>query len=162
MMTAVGAGRGLVVTIGARACSVPLAHVIETMRPLPMEIVTGMPPFIRGLSIIRGSPVPVVDLAEGLGTNRSSGDRNEKGTPSRFVALRLGDRRVALLVDAVLGVRDIAGASLEDMPPLLRGASTEIIEAIGILDAELLVVLRATRILSEDVWQKLDARGGSP
>lgn len=151
-------GDGVIVTVGSRACSVPLAHVVETMRPLPIEIVMGMPPFIRGLSVIRGAPVPVVDLALAMGASLASEDSGESGTARRFVVLRLSHRRVALLVDAVLGIRQIDATRLEEMPPLLRGASTEIVEAIGTLDAQLLVVLRATRIVNEETWQKLDAR----
>jgi chemotaxis signal transduction protein len=51
-----------VVMVGARACAFPLHHVAETMRPLPIESVAGTPSFVRGVSVIRGVPTPVVDL----------------------------------------------------------------------------------------------------
>ena len=144
----------LVVTAGSRACAVPLAHVIETMRPLPIEAIPGMPPFVRGLAVVRGSPAPVVDLAEALGAT-------ETHAPTRFVLLRLGSRRAVLAVSAVVGVRDLDVVSLEQMPPLLRGAGAALVEAIGMLDAELLVVLHATRILPEETWERLDAHGAT-
>jgi purine-binding chemotaxis protein CheW len=131
--------KALVVRIGTRLCMVPLAHVIETMRPLPIDVVGDMPRFVVGLSVIRGAPVPVVDLSPALGGGEAS-------VTSRFVSLRLGDRRVALAVNSVIGVRDIDHAALQEMPPLLA-AGADLIDAIGTLDAQLLVVLRATRIL---------------
>jgi purine-binding chemotaxis protein CheW len=146
---------GLVVSVGSQACFVPLDHVVETTRPLPVETVVGTPPFVRGLSVIRGAPVPVVDLAAVIGAA-------ETGSVSRFIVLRLGDRRVALAVDAVSGVREIDAASMEEMPPLLGGASAEIIAAIGTLDTQFLLVLRATRIVSEDIWQKLETVEAGP
>jgi purine-binding chemotaxis protein CheW len=122
------------------------------MRPLRVEPITGVPPFVRGLSIIRGSPVPVVDLGSLLAGH--PGD-----TSTRFVTLRVGDRRVALAVDAVLGVCDLDASLVRELPPLLRDAGTDAIGAIGSLDAELLVVLRAAHVLPADVWQRLRTRG---
>jgi purine-binding chemotaxis protein CheW len=46
------------------------------------------------------------------------------------------------------------------MPPLLRGANADVVQAIGTLDAQLLVVLRSSRILPEEVWDALTKREG--
>jgi hypothetical protein len=43
-----------VVRVGARVCALPLHHVVETMRPLPIDPVVGTPAFISGVSVIRG------------------------------------------------------------------------------------------------------------
>jgi chemotaxis signal transduction protein len=51
----------LVVMVGARACAFPLHHVAETMRPLPIKHVAGTPGFVCGVSVIHGTPTPVVD-----------------------------------------------------------------------------------------------------
>ena len=42
--------------------ALPLEHVVETMRPLPVEPLGDAPRFILGLSIVRGEPIPVVDV----------------------------------------------------------------------------------------------------
>jgi purine-binding chemotaxis protein CheW len=142
---------GLFVMVGSRTCCIPLVHVIETMRPLPITALTGVNPVVRGLAVIRGVPVPVVDLARAMSATSA-----ETTTDARFVALRVGARRVALLVDSVVGVRAIDASTME-MPPLLRAASTDMIESIGAVDAQLLVVLRATRVLTDETWQAIDA-----
>jgi purine-binding chemotaxis protein CheW len=85
-----GVSRSLVVRVQTRACAVSLTHVIEIMRPLPIEAIAGMPPFVLGVSIIRGTPTPVVDLGLILGAPGSGAER--------FVTLRLGQRQVALSV----------------------------------------------------------------
>jgi chemotaxis signal transduction protein len=77
-------------------------------------------------------------------------------TGSRFVILRCGSRRVALIVDAVLDVRTIEPRVLAALPPLL-GGSTELAVAIGTLDAELVVVLDASRLLPVETWNALEA-----
>ena len=141
----------LVVMAGARACAIPLHHVAETMRPLPIEPVAGMPGFVRGVSVIRGVPTPVVDLKALMENSGNS------ATCGRFVTIKLGERQVALSVDGVAGVRTLDPAKLGELPPILRDAATGIIEAIGTRDAQLLVVLRAARIIPDEVWTTLAA-----
>lgn len=141
----------LVVTVGALACALPLQHVAETMRPLPIEPVAGAPRFVRGVSVIRGVPTPVVDLKSLVGNGEHS------ATYGRFVTLKLGERRVALGVDGVVGLRTLDSSQLGELPPILRGVATDPIEALGARDAQLLVVLQAARIVPEEVWTTLEA-----
>ncbi len=56
---------------------------------------------------------------------------------------------MALAVDEVLGVRSVPAGTLTALPPLLRDAQTEHVAAIGILDAELLLVLNGARLATE-------------
>jgi purine-binding chemotaxis protein CheW len=143
----------LICRVQARLCALPLAHVVETMRPLPVEAVVGAPHFVRGLAVIRGAPVPVVDTARLLGAQDAPADR--------FVTVNAGERRVALAMGSVLGVRAVPAGSLHPLPPLLHEASADVIAAIGLLDAELLLVLHSARLLPEDVWAAGDAPGAA-
>jgi chemotaxis signal transduction protein len=43
------------------------------------------------------------------------------------------------------------------LPPILRDVAADLIEAIGTRDAQLLVVLRAARIVPDEVWTTLAA-----
>jgi purine-binding chemotaxis protein CheW len=141
----------LICRVGSRLCGLPLAHVVETMRPLPVEPLAHLPSFIDGVSIIRGRPIPVLDA------RRLLGEGGEPGARTRFVTLELAERSAALSVDAVLGVRDIAVAELEQLPPLLRDAQNDLVAALGTLDHELLIVLERSRLLPEAVWAAIDA-----
>ena len=140
----------LICRTGTRFCALPVGLVIETMRPLPIEVLAGMPSFVRGLSVIRGIPTPVVDAGALLATRESVG-------ATRFVTLRAGGRQVALAFETVLGVRSLSVASLEELPPLLHDAGAELVSALGTLDAELLIVLQSARILSDENWRTLDS-----
>jgi purine-binding chemotaxis protein CheW len=144
----------LFVRTASLICAIPLAHVAETMRPLPMEPAAGAPPFVLGLSVIRGQPVPVVDLGSLLGDHAAR--------PARWVTLRVGARRVALAVDAVVGAHHLGSATLEELPPLLRDAHSGRVESLGALDSQLLLVLRTTRLLPEDLWDSPVPKETSP
>jgi purine-binding chemotaxis protein CheW len=141
-------GLSLFCRVDARLCALPLESIVETTRPLPCETLAGTPAFVLGLSVIRGAPVPVVDAGRLLSGRRSS--------PSRFVVLRIGERRIALAVEAVVGVRSMNRSALQDLPPLVRTADADAITAVGALDAELLLVLTAARIIPDDLLVSMD------
>ena len=143
----------LLFRVQSRLCALPVEHVIETMRALPIEAMAGAPVAVKGMSLIRGAPVPVVALSVLL----DDGPTNS----SRFITVRTGRDRIALMVDSVLGVHRIAVASLQDLPPLLRDADNNVVAAIGSADAELLLVLNATRLVPDGLWHTLHPSGAS-
>lgn len=145
------AGLSLVCRVQGRLCALPLEHVVETMRPQPVEHVAGAPRFVRGLALIRGAPTPVVDGASLVA------DAGIRG--GRLVTLAVGSRCVALAVDSVLGVRAIPADSRCALPPLLSDAGADVVAAVGVLDAELLLVLHGARLLSDEDWTRLDLPG---
>lgn len=143
----------LLCQVGSLVCALPLEHISETMRPLPLEPFHGMPSFVDGLSIIRGAPVPVVDLARLLG-NDSDARR------TRLVVVKVSERRVALSVEQVIGVRAVDVAANRALPPLLGSARADFVAAVGSLDARLLVVLESALILPTSTWASLDSGSG--
>jgi purine-binding chemotaxis protein CheW len=136
--------------VGAVLCALPVDQVSAVMRLLPIEPVAGAPRYLRGLAIIRGEPVPVVDV--GLLTGPAA------SRAQRLVTIKAEMRIVALAVDEVIGVSPIAADAANPLPPLLHGISSEAITAIGALDSQLLVFLRTSRIVPEDVLARLDAQ----
>jgi purine-binding chemotaxis protein CheW len=127
-------------------CAIPLREVVETLRPLPIEPLAGAPSYVCGLSILRGAPVPVVDLGLLLGV--------EQVRATRLVALRVGARTVAVAVSAVLGVNSLAEAAA--LPPLLKDAGHGAVQALGSVDRELLLVLEGARLVPEELYAELD------
>jgi len=138
---------------GTILSALPIEHVIEIMRVLPLERLAGTPRCVIGVSVIRGAPVPVVDVGLIIGGAI---------TPStRLIAIRAATRTIALAVDEVIGITGIAADAFGQLPPLLRDAATDTIAAIGALDSELIIFLRAALLVPEDVLARLDADGAA-
>lgn len=119
------------------------------MRPLPLERLAQLPSFVRGLSVIRGRATPVLDARVLLGASSDV-------PPSRYVSLRLGERAAALAVDEVLGVHGVATARFDSLPALAGAAENPHVAALGLLDADLLVLLQHTQLVPEALWQRLE------
>jgi purine-binding chemotaxis protein CheW len=137
----------LLVRVHSWFCALPLSVVVETMRALDIRRLDNAPGFIRGLSIIRGKPLPVVDLTALLGT--------EAGQGGRLVLARAGERHLALAVDEVLGIRRLDDATLTQTPPLVASALSEGVEKIGPLDGEALAMIEVVRLVPAAVWDAL-------
>ena len=135
-------------------CALPLSQVVETMRPLPIETLASMPDFVRGLARARGKPLPVVDLGAMLGASAPA-------RASRFVMVRVEERRVLLAVEEVLGVRELEPAEAEDLPPLLGAGTESVVASVGVLDAALLVVLRGARLVPPSTLDVATAKRGT-
>jgi purine-binding chemotaxis protein CheW len=133
--------------------ALPIEHVVEIMRVLPLERLAGVPPYVLGLSIIRGAAVPVIDIGMIVGGALSRA--------ARLVTVRAATRTIALAVDAVIGVTAIAADCFGQLPPLLQDAAAETISALGTLDAELVVFLRTSRLVPDHVFAQLDATGAA-
>jgi purine-binding chemotaxis protein CheW len=130
--------------VGGCLYAIPIAHVVETMRPLPIEPMPGAPAFVSGVAIVRGVPLPVVHASRLLDRSKQKSTSAEVG---RFVTVRAGERNVVLAVDAVVGMHTVAEGTTHALPPLLQDAAAEVVIAMGALDAQLLLVLRTIHLV---------------
>jgi purine-binding chemotaxis protein CheW len=139
----------LFVRAGDEVCALPVGAVVETLRPLALTPLPGLPEYVMGLAVVRGAAVPVVALSRLLGIARPP-------DPARWVTVEVGGRSLALAVDAVLGVDTVAEATLAEVPPVLGEVAREVVERLGVADERLVAFLEAARILPDDVWRELE------
>lgn len=124
---------------GELRCALPLSLVREIMRPLPVRSAGSLAPSVRGVSIIRGAPLPVVSLSRLLGQPEAE-DR-------RFVILRTPGRDCALSVERVEAIASVSASAWQTMPALL--ARIESAEQICADDQDLMVSLNMSRLMAE-------------
>jgi two-component system chemotaxis sensor kinase CheA len=99
---------GMVVSVGGQTFVLPITTVMETLQPKPTEVrrLEGSAPLL----LIRDRYVPILDIGHRLGY------RSAAIEPTQGVALLVegeGGRSAALLVDSILGQRQVVIKSLE-------------------------------------------------
>lgn len=141
----------LVFRAGPLYCALPLGEVIETMRPLHTRPLAGTPSYVRGLTILRGAPAPVIDMTRLL--------TGVEAPVDRYVAVRAGRGPVACATGPVLGVRDIEVEPPEGPAALFTGVSKALIAAVGTVGTEPLLLLHSIAAVPDEVWE---AAGGTP
>lgn len=131
-------------------CALPVEQVLEVMRVLPVEPFAAAPRYVLGLSIIRGVPVPVVDIGLIVGSAATKA--------ARLVTVKTAGRTIALAMQGVIGITEIGAAAFDQLPPLLQDAAADTIAGIGARDSGLLIFLRAGRIVPEQILDALAER----
>jgi purine-binding chemotaxis protein CheW len=146
----------LICSSAARLWAIPVEHVAETMRALPLEALGEMPSFVLGIAVVRGAAVPVVLLARVAGAP-------EAAPAGRYITLKLGaGRLVALAAEGVIGVRQLALDAIDEIPPLLHESQPEVVAAITRLDTQLLSVLQVSRLVPDAVWRGIEVAQARP
>lgn len=140
-------GPSLLFRAGSLLCALPLEDVVETMRPLPVRPLAGLPAFVRGLSVLRGVPLPVVDAAALLG--------GETAAATRFVSVRGGRGGLALATGEVLGVADETADGRD-------AAGDPALAGIAVRGTEPLLRLRAATVVPAGVWTAIGRHGDPP
>lgn len=137
----------LVFRAGTLLCALRLDEVVETLRPLATRPLAGAPPWVRGIAIMRGVPVPVIDVARLL--------TGEPAGIGRFVAVRTERGPVALATGDVLGIRAVAASGAATGHAALLtggGAASRLVAGVGMIDTEPLMLLQSLRVVPDEIW----------
>ena len=132
--------------IGRNEYGISILRVREIAEYRPLTPVPMRPAWMPGVMNLRGTVVPVVDLAAKLGLGSTA--------ISRFTCLIIidldmdGERTVvAVMVDAVRRVVDVAGTDIQDAPPF--GMAFDIVPGMVRIEGELIILLDVTAVVSE-------------
>ncbi len=115
---------------------------INTMTQVPMT-----PDFIRGVINLRGSVVPVIDLASRLGRDISTLTKRSCIVLTE-VALNEETQTIGMLVDEVNEILEISQTHLQPPPNFGAEIRTDFIKAMGRVDEEFIILLDINHVLS--------------
>jgi len=142
----------LTFVLAGEVYGVDILKVREIRGWQPVREVPETPPFIKGLMDLRGEIVPVMDLRErfGLGTA-------EYGPVTVVIVLTLnretGAHTLAVVVDAVLDVLDVAAGEAREAP---LGCMIHKRYIEGVVSGERMVILLDTSaLLSSEDWRRI-------
>lgn len=133
----------LTFTLGGEHYAIDILKVREIRAWERVTRIAGAPPFLKGVMNLRGAIVPVVDLRVYLGC----GD----GTCGPFtvmIVLQLAGRLVAIVVDGVADVLNLAAADIQPAPDLPALIGARYIRGLAAAGETMLVVLDVERLMA--------------
>ncbi len=145
--TVAQAGEGielLTFRCGGRGYAVDIMDVREIRSwseptPLPHS-----PPFMRGMVNLRGSVLPVMDLAQRLGQDATPDDPRNV-----IIVIQQGARVHGLLVDAVSDIVHPTSDQLQDVPRVGADEENSMASRLFVIDDVMIQVLSTERLLPE-------------
>jgi purine-binding chemotaxis protein CheW len=96
-------------TLGEQFCGLPIEDVQEVLQLVELTPVTDAPPFVAGALDLRGSVLPVIDLATLVGAVAPT---RTLDTP--IIVSRSGGQAVGLITDAVHDVIEFADSDVDE------------------------------------------------
>jgi purine-binding chemotaxis protein CheW len=127
--------------------AVSVLKVTEIIECSVLTKVPGAPPWVRGVISLRGSVVPVVDLAIKFGLPQTA---ITLLTCIVVVEIRNDDERlvIGVMADAVHQVLDMLPGEIQPSPVFGPGISVECIHGLGSAGGKFVVILDIDHILS--------------
>jgi len=145
----------LTFTLGGEVYAIEILSIREIIDYGNLTTVPMMPAFIRGVINLRGSVVPVVDLAARFG-----GEPAEITKRTGIIIIEIVDgettMNIGAVVDGVNEVLEIPPSDIEPPPSFGARIRTDFIKGMGKVDGKFLVLLDVANVLSVDELSLLD------
>lgn len=139
----------LVFLLGDDEHAIAEQHLHEIVAHRPITRLPGMPPWIRGVTNLRGRVLPVIDLAVRFGRAETA-----IGKRTCLVVVEVdidGDRTpLGLLVDAVSRVIDVAPAEIDPAPSFGNQIRIDFLRGVVQAGERFTVLLDLPRMFSAD------------
>jgi purine-binding chemotaxis protein CheW len=150
-LAAAGEERGqyLIFTLGGESFAIGILAIKEIIEYGSLTEVPMMPPAVRGVINLRGSVVPVIDLAARFG--RAPTEIRRRTCIVIVELAENGERHdVGVIVDAVNEVMEIPREEIEPPPSFGSRIRSDFIAGMGKLGARFVIILEVARVLSPD------------
>jgi purine-binding chemotaxis protein CheW len=121
----------------------PVESVREVLRVGEVTRVPQAPAHIRGVTNVRGSILPVVEIRTRIGLAPL-----DPGPLARIVVLEVGERALGLLVDRVTRVAKLRAAEVEPPPAEVVTARTDYVVGVARRPEGLLILLDPAKTLT--------------
>ena len=155
-----GQSQYLTFLLGGEMFAIPILNIKEIIEYGSLTTVPMMPAFIRGVINLRGSVVPVVDLAVRFG--HKAGDVTRR-TCIVIIEIESGDEKqdVGVVVDSVNEVLEIPRTEIEQAPSFGARIRADFISGMGKIDGKFVIILAVNHVLSIDEMAVLGQAGGA-
>ena len=146
--------------LGGEMFAIPILNIKEIIEYGSLTTVPMMPAFIRGVINLRGSVVPVVDLAVRFGRKASDVTRR---TCIVIIEIESGEEKqdVGVVVDTVNEVLEIPRTEVEQAPSFGAKIRADFIRGMGKIDGKFVIILAVNHVLSIDEMAVLGQAGGA-
>ncbi|MCP3026296.1 chemotaxis protein [Halobacillus sp. A5] len=130
-------------SVGENRFGINVIKVKEILNPSPVTKIPHSHPSVEGIIDIRGSVVPVVDVAHALGFEPSSNPNQDK-----FILAEFNQTKIVFHVHTVTQIHRISWESIEKPGKMYQGLETQITGVVK-KDDEMLLLLDFEKVVAD-------------
>ncbi len=146
-------GKYLIFTLGEELYGMEIRYITEIIGIQPITEVPEMPAYVKGVTNLRGSIIPVMDAR--LRFKKAEREYDDR---TCIIVLDTNAVSVGLIVDSVAEVLTLREDEIAPPPEVGRGAH-KYIQGIGKSEGKVILLLDSQRLLSDDELDSLSAIG---
>ena len=139
----------VVFTLDEQPYALPLPAVVRVIHAIEIRHLPKAPEIIIGIINVKGQIIPVADIRKRFGLAAHEIDPDD-----RLIIADTGKREVAILVDTVTGIRDLAPGQQKQARETLPFA--EYLKGVAKIDDELILIYDLDQFLSLDEEKELE------
>ncbi|MGD0341466.1 MAG: chemotaxis protein CheW [Bacteroidales bacterium] len=139
----------VVFTLDELLYALPLLSVVRVIHAVEVRHLPKAPEIISGIINVQGRIIPVADIRKRFGLATREIDPDD-----RMIIADTGKRHVAILVDTVTGIRDLAPRQMAVAKEMLPFA--EHLRGVAKIDDELILIYDLEQFLSLDEEKELE------
>jgi purine-binding chemotaxis protein CheW len=139
----------VVFSLDEQLYALPLINVIRVIHVVEIRHLPEVPEIISGIINIQGRIIPVVDVRKRFGLAKRETDLD-----NRMIIADTRKRQIAIRVDTVTDIRNLAPGQLESSKETLPFA--EHLRGVAKIDDELILIYDLEQFLSLDEEKKLE------
>lgn len=142
----------VVFSIGNESYGVDVDSVESIIKMQEITRLPHAPEFVEGVTNLRGSVVPILDLRKRFGLPMQEATRD-----TRIMIVNMNSTNVGMVVDAVTQVVRISADAIEPPPQMAMTINSAFIKGIAKLDNMLIILLDLKKVLSHEERERLSA-----
>ncbi len=136
---------------------VDIAAVEGIIKMQLITVVPHAPSFVEGVTNLRGSVLPVIDLRKRFNLPQEETTKN-----SRIIHIAIDNVKVGMIVDAVSEVLRVSEEAVEPTPSIVTTVDSAFITGIAKLEGRLIILLDLGKVLSFNEQEKLTTLAAVP
>lgn len=135
--------------IGEQEYCVDIMAVREIRGWAPATPLPQSPPYVRGVINLRGAVLPVIDLANRLGFGVT-----EPSARNVIIVVRIGNRVVGLLVDAVSEILTTTSDAIQPTPDVACDAVKRFVKGILAVEGRMISWIVLDQVLPDEALEE--------
>ena len=120
----------------------PIEQIQEIVIPTTISRVPEVPSYVDGVSNLRGTIIPIINLRALFGLSRKSNDAE-----TRTIVVNVGSRTIGCTVDAVSRVLRVPAEQMQPAPDSITSAGRKFIKSFAHVGDSLFILLNVNELL---------------
>ncbi|MEN6388772.1 MAG: chemotaxis protein CheW, partial [Syntrophomonas sp.] len=142
----------VVFSLASEQYGIRINQVQEINRLSKITKVPRAPHYVEGVVNLRGEVIPVIDLRK-----RFELESNEHNQFTRIIVSDIHNKKVGIIVDAVLEVLRVGKTRIESPPDICETQGSErFLDGIANLQERMIMMINLENLLQDKEWKKLE------